>query len=124
MKSYFVIFLSLLIVASCQNKNRPPLIIERDIDLGDTHVRHFNAALESLTNKLNLKSLKNGIDSFEVRIWCPQTNDILDLIAIAYVGKSWKISQTRIWQLYRDYQYKRNDTTYYMAQVVVDSTKM
>lgn len=96
--------------------NHPETIDDRD-------QRRFVEAMDNITTKLNLPTLRNGVDSFELRIWCPMSANQHDVISIRYIYSQWNISETYVWETYPDHDFKKNDTSNHMLDVNIDSTK-
>jgi hypothetical protein len=80
-------------------------------------------AMADVTTKLNLPDLRKGVDSFELRIWCPMSAYMQNIITIRYINSYWDLTETMVWESYPDREYKKNDTANHLTDVVVDSTK-
>ena len=86
--------------------------------------RQFEESMPDITSKLKLQDLRKGVDSFEVRIWCPIAgyNEQL-IIVIKYLDSAWLITENHVWESYPDYEFKRNDTVNHLLDVKIDSVK-
>ena len=114
----------LFLLASCQSLHKDKNSSFEEINTNESRIeRQFSDAMKNITLKLNLPDLKNGVDSFEMRIWCPVAPYKQNLIVIRYIKTEWEISETYIWESYPEREVKRNDTANHLLEVSVDSTK-
>jgi hypothetical protein len=80
------------------------------------------AATPLFTRQLQLPSIEHGVDSFEYRIWCPESADVINLIRIRHEQQGWIITETHIWSHIPEHRYRRGDTVNYLLQTIVDSS--
>ncbi len=114
----------LFLLASCQSLHKDKNSSFEELKTIENRTeRQFSDAIADITLKLNLPDLKKGVDSFEMRIWCPGSPYSQNLIVIRYIQTKWEISETYIWESYPEREVKRNDTVNLLLEVSVDSTK-
>ncbi|RYY64230.1 MAG: hypothetical protein EOO13_18735 [Chitinophagaceae bacterium] len=115
-------FLMLAITGGCKLKQdvRPFNAISTDTTID----KHFDIALEYLTKKLPLPSIRKGVDSFEYRFWLSGAEPgLTNLIRIRFEESSWLITETRIWSHIPAYPFNRKDTVNHLLETVIDSVK-
>ena len=86
--------------------------------------RQFNEAMIDITSKLDLNDLRNGVDSFEARIWCPIPDNSQNLIIISRLKSGYRFVQYHVWESYPNYEVNKYDTVNHLLDVKIDSVKI
>jgi hypothetical protein len=111
----------------CTDTGRLGMIKEKKIysreEKIDRKQRQFVEALDDITAKLHLPNLKQEVDSFELRVWCPMSAYWQDIIRIRYIDSYWDFSQMSVWMSYPDWEIDRYDTVNHLMEVVIESTR-
>ena len=122
------ILLTLLTFSSCKSSSDKQTTFQADEDIHrKIDTTKLFEALPNVTKKLNMPLLQNGVDSFELRIWCPFKNGNLyseqNIITIRYFDKAWRLTQTHVWEKNPEYLFSRNDTVNHLLDTEIDSSK-
>jgi hypothetical protein len=124
MKTIIIIFRLLFLLASCGTPHKERNAVKNKPKINDDRIqRQFIEAMDNITAKLNMPNLKKGVDSFEMRIWCPMSAYEQSIIIIRYLYSQWHITETYVWESYPEREFSQYDTANQLTEVVIDSTK-
>lgn len=117
----FIILITILVsIVSCRDEDHLALKPVKADSSFSKSGHDIAEILPSITNKLNLTSITNGVDSFEFRFWLPEEKlDTISVLSIKNVRSKWESKISKFVAIIPDYEFKRGDTTNYLRLATI-----